>query len=313
MDRIIKSAHGLTLSRSFIFDRVLDTIPKLCWKPEDMGLTRVHIVRSSQFTSSEKAKAFAAHQGVPEEEITYYYKWVKDLDGMDGIRREHYLRNTYWPRREQIANSMFDAVLQAYTKELIPFFSELTDTPIDNLEYVEVNTTNGIRKYTGQPDTVLIDETNNNLILVEIKIGGKSTKYTLDQHIKYIGLNALLNSADLFPNYRIHNILLAPEPDFASNTRGFYSIKPTLKSNNHVQFNYDNVDLTKLKPDGFDSINALVNARLQSLPGIRIDHGKDHTHEFTLLFYDWAKLHSMLPEGDFKKNYEPLIPYLTGN
>ena len=312
MDRTIKSAHGLTLSRSFIFDRVLDTIPRLCWKPEDMGLTRVHIVQNTQFTSKKKAKAFAEHQGIPLDEITGYFGWVNDLCGMEGVKRENFLRNSYWPRREQIANSMFDAVLQAYTSELIPLFSELTDTAIGNLEYVESNTTNVIRKYTGQPDTVLIDETNKNIILIEIKIGGKTTKYTLDQHIKYIGLNVLLNTTDLLPSYRIHNILLAPEPEFASNTHGLDSIEPILQSNNYVQFNYANPDLTEFKPHGFDSINALVNARFQSLPGIRLDHEKDHTSEFALQFHDWKRLHSMLPEGEFKKNYEPLIPYLAG-
>ena len=312
MDRVIKSAHGLTISRSFIFDRALDIIPRLCWKPEDIGLTRVHIVAGEKFISKKKADAFAASHEIPLDDITSYFEWLEDLSGLNGVERESILRNTYWPRREQIANSMFDAVLQAYTDELLPLFSRITNTPIADLEYVEVSTTNTIRKYTGQPDTVLIDVTNKNIILIEIKIGSKSTKYTLDQHIKYIGLNVLLNSPNLFPDYRIHNILLASKPEFLANTDGLDSLKPMMTKNNYVHLNYDKLNLTKFNPYGFDTVNELVNARLQSLPRIQIDHKKDHACDFALHFYDWNKLYSMLPEGEFKNNFEPLIPYLVG-
>jgi hypothetical protein len=312
MDRVIRSAHGLTISRSFIFDRALDIIPRLCWKPEDIGLTRVHLVRDNKFLSRKKADAFAASEGISEKDITTYFEWVKDLNGFSGVERERYLRSTYWPRREQIANSMFDAALQAYTKELLPLFSRLIGAAVDNLEYVEVNTTNPIRKYTGQPDTVLIDEINKNIILIEIKIGSKSTKYTLDQHIKYIGLNALLKTSHFFPDYQLHNILLASDPDFACNTVGLDSLEPELKNNNYVHLKYENIDLSKFKPCGFDSVNELVEARLQSLTRKSINHDNDYCRDFSLYFYDWKKLYSMLPEGDFKNNYEPLMPYLIG-
>lgn len=62
-EQIIKSAYGLTFSRSFIFDRVLSIISLLYWKPEDIGLSRVHFVKDVAFPTKKGANTYAKENG----------------------------------------------------------------------------------------------------------------------------------------------------------------------------------------------------------------------------------------------------------
>lgn len=94
----------------------------------------------------------------------------------------------YWPRREQIANILFDSVLQANALEITPFFSALTSFDLKELQFINLNTKNNVLKYSGQPDTVLLDEIGKTIIVIEIKIGAKAAKYMLDQHLKILDL-----------------------------------------------------------------------------------------------------------------------------
>ena len=312
MGNLIKSAYGLTISESYIFERILDMTNRLCWKPEDMGLSKVHFVDGEKFSSRKAACTVAKSKNCPEASISSFFEWLPECDEIQGIERQKFLANEYWPKREQIANMLFDSVVQSQTKELIPVFQEIFDVSIGSLEFVDLVTTNNIRKYTGQPDTTLIDRNKKQLFLLEIKVYGKTTKYTLDQHIKYIGLNVALRGEDLFPGYLIHNLLLAPEVEFINNTKGLEKLKPVLSRNKEVKFDYSCPEIGHLKPTGSATISELIVQRFSAVSGFESTSIVDDCTNYKLHFRSWHDFIGNLEEGNFKYNLLPLLRYLGG-
>jgi len=312
MGNLIKSAYGITISESYIFERVLDMSNRLCWKPEDMGLTKVHFLGGERFSSRKKAGAAAKLKGCSETSISSFFEWLPECDDLQGIARQQFLVNEYWPRREQIANMLFDSVVQSHTNELIPVFQEIFDVDIGTLEFVDLVTTNNIRKYTGQPDTVLIDHNKKQIFLLEIKVFGKATKYTLDQLMKYIGLNVVLRGEELFSGYLIHNLLLGPESSFFDNTKGLESLNPDLTENDRVIFDYMQPKIAHLKPVGATTINELIVKRCSAISEFRSATIADDCANFKLYFKNWHNLIENLEAGDLKYNLLPLLKYLGG-
>lgn len=312
MGNLIKSAYGLTISESYIFERVLDMSNRLCWKPEDMGLSKVHFLDGDKFSSRKAAGTAAKARGCSESAISSFFEWLPECDEVQGIERQKFLANEYWPRREQIANLLFDSVVQSHTKELIPIFQEIFGISIGTLEFVDLVTTNNIRKYTGQPDTVLIDRNKKQLFLLEIKVFGKTTKFTLDQHIKYIGLNIALRGEALFPGYNLHNLLLGPEPEFINNTKGLESLNPVLSGSNEVIFDYSRPNIHQLKPTGINTISELIVQRFSAISGFESTTVVDDCANHKLFFRSWHDFIGNLVEGNLKFNLLPLLKYLGG-
>jgi len=313
MGNLIKSAYGITVTESYIFERLLDMSNRLCWKPEDMGLSKVHFLDGERFSSRKAASNAARLKGSSESSISSFFEWLPECDEMQGIERQKFLANEYWPRREQIANMLFDSVVQSHTKELIPSFQEIFGISIDSLEFIDLVTTNSIRKCTGQPDTVLIDRNKKQIFLIEIKIFGKTTKYTLDQHIKYIGLNIALKGKELFPDYLVHNLLLGPEPNFFKNTKGLESLRPSLIGNNQVVFDYSQPEITHLKPIGSSTVNELIKHRFSSISDFNLETAPVDHDNFKLFFRSWHDLIGNVQEGKLKHDLLPLLKYLGGN
>jgi hypothetical protein len=130
--------------------------------------------------------------------------------------------------------------------------------------------------------------------------------------LKYMGLNALVARDELFPNFRIHNILLAPNPDFLANTKGLDQLDPIVTSDHSIAFNYEHADVKELKPIGHQSVNSLVNARLRALKNVPENNIENHTHSFHLKFIDWSRFFELSPQSNFKDSLEPLMPHLMG-
>jgi len=311
-DRTIKSAYGLTFTKKYIFDHTLEIIPLLCWKPEDIGLTRIHSIENLMFKTRKEAIGYAKENDLKESQIKHFFEWVNAIDGRSGIERETFLREEYWPRREQVANILFDSVLQSHPKEAGVFFSKLIGIDLEDARLVSINTTNTTRQFTGQPDTVLLDEKGKNIIFIEIKIGRKSTKYTLEQHFKYMGLNALSSCKELFPDYSLYNILLGPKVNFLSNTTKLEPLHPIEQDDHSVIFDYSTVMLDKFSPEGSENISELINARMAKLLGVADNDFSDRINSFKFQFFDWSTFYDLLPTGDFKDNLEQLMPYLNG-
>jgi len=312
MGNLIKSAYGITISESYIFERILDMTNRLCWKPEDMGLSKVHFVDGEKFPSWKAACVDAKSRGYPRSTISSFFEWLPECDEIQGIERQKFLANEYWPKREQIANMLFDSVVQSETNELIPVLQEIFNVSIGSLEFVDLITTNNIRQYTGQPDTVLIDRNKKQLFLMEIKVFGKATKYTLDQHIKYIGLNVALRGEDLFPGYLTHNLLLAPEVEFIDNTKGLEKLKPVLSRTKEVEFDNSCLEIGHLKPTGSTSISELIVRRFRAVSGFESTSIVEDCTNHKLHFRSWHDFIGNLEEGNFKYNLLPLLRYLGG-
>ena len=100
------------------------------------------------------------------------------LDDREGIERERYLQNEHWPRRENVANILFDTVLQAFPSDATALLSDALQTDFSRVDLVAVKTLNPTRALTGQPDTMLLDERNQKIILIEIKIGRSTARYS---------------------------------------------------------------------------------------------------------------------------------------
>jgi len=312
-DKIIKSAYGLTFSKSYIFDRVLSITQLLCWCPKDIGLTRTHLVNGQEFTSKKEADAYVSENGISADEIDYSFKWVQELDGLKGIERESFLRSKYWPSREQVMNTLVDSVIQSNLEDATVLFSQIIGAELNKLQFLDVNTNNTVRKYSGQPDTVLWDEEGKKIIFIEIKIGCKPTKYLFEQHLKYIGLNALTKCKELFPEYQIYNVLLASGSNFISNTKGIEQLNPVTQQDGSVLFDYTMANVEGLSPAGCGDVNSLIDARIAKLKGAEDEEKVDHVKEFNFRFYDWNTFFSLIPSGELKDGLAPLMISLKGS
>ena len=312
-DRVLRSAFGLTFSKSYVFDRVLEVAALLCWNPEDIGLTTVHLLGDTLYRSRKKAEVQAKELGAAAQDIRTLFQWVEPVGERSGIQREAFLQNEYWPSREQTTNILFDSVLQTHIEYVRPLLADLLHLDLGSLAFIQSKTTNKVRKYTGQPDTVLLDDVGKNIIFLEIKIAGTKTKYTLDQHFKYLTLNALVSTNDFFPDYRIHNVILAPRNEFAANTRGLGSLAPVCRSDGQILFDYSGVDVSQVRPTGEKDVNTLIDSRLAAIRGsdkadlINVTEG----HRFT--FISWSSLLDAIRSEPLKDSLEPLRPFLVGD
>ncbi len=307
-NNIIKSAYGVTVSKSYIHQRPLEIVERLCWRPEDVGLTLVHSVDGALFDGAKEAARHAKSIGVPQSTIKKYFRWVNEVAEHDGIERDDYLKQVYWPSFEQTANILFDTIIHAYIDELAAPLSATFNTDIGPLEFVELRTTNAIRKYSGQPDSVLIDHKHCKIVFIEMKLKGKTTKYSLDQHIKYLTLNALIGQQELLPGYQTYNLFLAPRATFEANTDKLDGMASAVNERGAIAFDYGDVNVSKYRPAGCSGMQAIVDARLGKAMGT--DFRQRSVQDVPFWFCSWAQFIEGLPEGKLREGLDQVKDYL---
>lgn len=309
MPEILKSRCGLTISRSLICERPLDVISSLCWSSEDLGLTRIHQVGDQMFRGRKKAEKAAEQRGIDKSSISSYFTWVSSLDGKGGEEREKSLRESYWPAREQTANHMLDAAIQAYPQGIASVATALAQLPLSAPEWVETAAKSSIRKFVGMPDTMVIDQASRSILMMEIKCGNTTTRYNLDQHMKYIALTALLSSQAFFPGFRVHTLLVGARPSLAQNIQGLSQI---LTDNGPGKAVFATGGQDHPPTDGASIIAEQISTRLSELEKTCPMANTGGAVDFKLYFADWQTFHDACPPGLFRDNIAFLLPHLLG-
>ena len=309
MSEVLKSRHGVNITRSLICQRPLDVIASLCWSPGDIGLGRVHLVGDEVFQSRKAAEEAAARQGLAKSSIRYFFDWVSGLAGKSGVKREHWLRDVYWPGKEQVANYMFDTAVQAYPQQFAMVASALAELNMESPEWVEVKTEAPARPLIGMPDTVVMDQATKSILLVEIKGPNPGTRYTLDQHIKYLALTALLRSGDFFPGWRVHTLLLGPGREFQANASGLAKVVDAQKQGKPV-FSTGGPGCPPTA--GMAVIAEQLKRRLAELSKICPSTPALGEVDFRLYFSDWRSFHAVCQPGGLRDNIEFMLPHLLG-
>lgn len=299
--RVIRDAYGITFSTSFIFDRILNVGSTLCWASGELGLRRVHFLDGRRFYSRKEAERFADENGLKRHEIEYFHDWVDELKCMDGGERDAYLVNEYLPRRERVVNNLVDTVLQAFPADTARTFETLLGGSFPDLEYINCQTLNGVRSYSGQPDTVLIDRTAKRLVLIEIKIVKSKHRYSLDQHLKYLCFQNLSGMPELFPGYSVQCLVLGPESDFSANTMGdIRRLDPYRETSGRILLkDLAKADVSEFKPTNCNSVGELITARVEHLTAKR--PSSPDTERLNLWFYPWGDFYRAIPPGRMKE------------
>lgn len=309
MPKMVKSNYGLTISQSLICERPLDVISSLCWSSEDLGLTRIHQVGEKMFLGRREAELAAEVQGIPKSRIPSYFTWVSSLDGKHGGAREKWLRERYWPGREQTVNHMLNTAIQAYPQAIAAVAASLCDLSMNAPEWVETMTESPTRKFIGMPDTMVIDYSSQAILLMEIKTGSTTTKYTLDQHLKYIGLTALLTSPAFFPGFRVHTLLVGAKPALAQNIQGLSQV---LTNNGPGRPVFATGGQGQPASAGASIVSEKIAAHLSALEKLCPMANINKRVDFRLYFADWKDFHDACPPGLFRDNVAFLLPHLLG-
>jgi hypothetical protein len=321
---ILRQAHGITVSKSLIYMRPLALVHSLCWTPENLSLKRWHVVRGKEFKTKTDAKAYAKKLGLGEADVSSHFRWAGRAEKIVGRERATFLREHEegWPGREEIANILLDTAFQAYPEQLTGPLGDLIGAPCGDLELVEFKVGKDMvgsdagktkkidtKSLAGNPDTVLLDRTNKRLIFLEMKVANKTTRYTLDQHIKYLTLNVLIRQSGLFPEFRTANLLLAPGATYLKNAPELEQVIESVEPSGFIKFNYRGADASAFKPVGQKSIQMLVDARIRSIVGsatVSLNVGEIPFH-----FATWETFIGKLGHGKLAENMESLRRYLS--
>ena len=226
------------------------------------------------------------------------------------MERQNYLRDEHWCNREQIVNILLDTAMQAYLEDTRRLLGTLTGGPFGAAELVKINITNQARQYTGAPDTAFIDVQNRTVALIEIKIGTGSTKYSLDQAVKYETLSALLRQEEFFPGFRVYKVLLCPYAAFSANTSSAHQLHASSDSEGALSFGYTPSSLAALRPVGRSDIVSLVAARLEKIMKKSVQLPGQALNE-SLYFFSWKTVQEATPLGDLRSNITALMRYLA--
>jgi hypothetical protein len=305
-----RHAFGVSVRTTMIYERALELTAKLCWNSEDLGISRVHIHHDRTFRSVSALKKFCEESGDMPPAPRYFFDWLDPIKKYTGVARENYLRDEHWCNREQVVNIMLDTAMQAYTADCRDLLSAITAADFGNAELVKLDINNTARQYTGAPDSVFVDLRNKNIALIEIKIGKTRTQYSLGQSIKYETMSALLRTDEFFPDFHVHNVLLAPGDNFSQNASKAHLLGPSTESEGKIIFSYESTALTALKPRGHADVSTLLAARLQKLrKGQPLAAALDG--ECGISFYAWPTVEQICPDGLLKENIRALMGYLA--
>ena len=304
-----RSAFGLKVRPTMIYERTLELSSKLCWKPEDLGITKISLHDGHSFKSDSELTKYCESHG-QEKPKSSHFEWLEPLKEYSGIARENYLRDEHWCNREQIINILLDTAMQAYIDESRELLSAITGANFSNAELVKFDINNHARMYIGDPDSTFVDLKNKNIALIEIKIGHSNTKYSLDQSVKYQTLETLLQSDAFFPGFCVHKLLLGPSSLFSKNTKKTDLLGPSANAEGRISFTYDSTALEALNPHGHNEISGLLSSRLQKLTR-GVDAPFSYDKDNIIYFYSWKKVASLCPPGLLNRNIHALMKYLA--
>lgn len=285
-----RSAFGVEVRSTLIYERTLELAHKLCWNSEDLGLTRLR---------------------VPGRRDKYVFDWVDSIKELSGKERHTDLRE-YWCKREQVINILLDTAMQAYRADSRNLLSSLTGGDFQNADLIKFGIKNQARQYTGAPDCTFVDLNSRSIALVEIKIGNSTTKYSVDQNVKYETMAALLRTEAFFPGSRVFKLFLAPLPEFSKNVSRPNLLGASSDSAGHISFSHDSDALAGLKPEGNADILSLVGARLTKLTnGATKMSARDFFDGEGMLFFPWREVEQRCPRGLLRDNLQALLRYLA--
>lgn len=307
-----RSACGVEVRPTMIYERTLELAHNLCWNSEDLGLTRVHIHRDKVFKSRSALRRFFHGQGEKVPRPKYFFDWLDSIKEYSGIARQNYLRDEYWCNREQVINILLDTVMQAYRADSQNLLSSLTGGDFQNADLIKFDIKNQARQFTGDPDSTFIDLNSRSIALVEIKIGNSATKYSVDQNVKYETMAALLRTEAFFPGFQVFKVLLAPMPEFSKNVSRPNLLGASSNSAGRISFSRDSDALAGLKPEGNADILSLVGARLTKLTKGAIKmSARDYFDGEGVLFFPWREVEQRCPRGVLRDNLRALFRYLA--
>lgn len=305
-----RDCFGVRVRATMIYERTLELTHKLCWNSEDLGLSRIHTHNGRSFSSRAALEAFCLQQREEPPEPAYVFDWLPSLKERSGVERQNYLRDEHWCNREQIVNILLDTAMQAYLEDTRQLLGTLTGGPFGAAELVKINISNQARQYTGAPDTAFVDVQNRTVALIEIKIGTGSTKYSLDQAVKYETLSALLRQDEFFPGFRVYKVLLCPYAAFSANTSSAHQLHASSDSEGALSFGYAPSSLAALRPLGRSDIVSLVAARLEKIMKKSVQLPGQALNE-SLHFFSWKTVQEATPPGDLRSNITALMRYLA--
>jgi hypothetical protein len=286
-----RSAFGVEVRSTLIYERTLELAHKLCWNSEDLGLTRVR---------------------VPGHRDKYVFDWVDSIKELSGIDRHTHLRDEYWCKREQVINILLDTAMQAYRADSQNLLSSLTGGDFQNADLIKFGIKNQARQYTGAPDSTFIDLNSRSIALVEIKIGNSATKYSIDQNVKYETMAALLRTEAFFPGFQVLKVLLAPMREFSKNVSQPHLLGASSNSAGCITFSHDSDALAGLTPKGNADILSLVGARLTKLTkGATKMSARDYFDGEGVLFFPWREVEQRCSRGLLRDNLRALFRYLA--
>lgn len=284
-----RRAFGVEVRSTLIYERTLELAHRLCWKSEDLGLTRV-----------------------PTHHDKYVFDWVDPIKELSGKDRHTYLRDEHWCNREQVINILFDTAMQAYQADSQNLLSSLTGGDFQNAALIKFGIENQARKYTGAPDSTFIDLNSHSIALVEIKIGNPATKYSVDQNVKYETMAALLRTEAFFPGFQVFKVLLAPMREFSKNVSHPNLFGASSNSAGRIIFSHDAGTLARLRPEGNADILSLVGARLTTLTTGAIKmSARDYVDGDGVSFFPWWEVEQRCPKGLLRDNLRALLKYLA--
>jgi len=309
---LTRGAYGVEVRPTMIHERTLELAHKLCWNSEDLGISRVHIVDGQSFRSRSALEKHCRAHGLNPSDARYFFDWLPPVKQHSGVARQTYLVEEHWCNREQVINILVDTAMQAYLDETRLMLSRITGADFNNAQLVKFRIVNRARQYTGDPDTVFIDPISKNIALIEIKIGTSSTKYSIDQNVKYLTLAQLLKCETFFPGYTVHMALFGPHASFAMNTHHPHLLGPTSDSQGVISFTHSAEALSDLRPTKIAEIRSLLAARLKLISGGAIAKKIEAESSIeTLLFYAWPEIARRCPAGLLVKNLQALMKYLS--
>lgn len=307
---VLREEFGVTVRTTLIYERTLELTSQLCWNPQDLGLTRVHLYEGTRYRTYADVSRRAKADQRNNPEVVPLFDWLEPVGAVSGVARERYLRDIHWLGREQIVNLLLDTTLQAYEPESRDLLKNLTGHAFDSAELVKVDATNAARKYVGAPDTVFLDERNGAIALIEIKIAATNAKFSVDQAAKYCTMEKLLTSSYFFPGYRVFKILVCPWQHFYQATKRPRDISLQNAANGQTELCVSPEAVHKLKPLGCADFDELIGARLRDLMG-RFAPRSVRSNP-SLLFKSWSALLESTPVGALRTNLEALMPALSG-
>ena len=201
----------------------------------------------------------------------------------------------------------------AHPRQFTGALNQVLGTNYSQLQLLELK---GLKDYVGQPDQVYVDETTKQILLLEIKVGThKTTKYTADQHRKYLFLSQIIGQLPRFnPDYNVHHILLAHTSDLLKICDSSLRKTEPMKEEDGLTWfiNTDRMDCrskSKQRYGNPKSIDELIRERHHALGSTPPQCSK---HRLLTQVVSWDMLFRASPNSQFATEMNPIMPYLTG-